>query len=115
MEQYRDDSDNKGNSQRYFEREDAYLRAEKRIKQLKGFYWHLFWYVVINMFLIVTIAVNQENGDIWNFGTFSTAIFWGIGLILHALNVFGKNALFSKAWEERKIQDYMEKDKKKWE
>ena len=92
-----------------FKREEAYLRAEKRLKELKGFYWHAFWYVAVNIFLIVLIAINS-NGHFWNFGTFSTPIFWGLGLGFHALAVFGKNLFFSKSWEERKIKEYLDKE-----
>ena len=102
------------NNNNDFEKEDAYLRAEKRLKALKGFYSHAFFYVVINLFLIGMVAFNS-GGDFWNFGTFSTAFFWGIGLAFHAMGVFSKNALFSKSWEERKIQEYINSDQNKWE
>ena len=92
------------------QKEQAYIRAKKRVKKLKGFYWHAFWYVVVNIFIISMIVSN--NGDFWHFGTFSTAIFWGIGLGFHALSVFGKSFLFSKSWEEKKIKEYMDNDKK---
>ncbi|MCK5638887.1 MAG: 2TM domain-containing protein, partial [Flavobacteriaceae bacterium] len=47
---------------------------------------------------------------------FTTAFFWGIGLMFHAYGVFGKNLLFSKDWEERKIKEIIEKDKQDlWE
>ncbi|PKQ46015.1 2TM domain-containing protein [Confluentibacter flavum] len=96
-----------------YKKEDAYIRAEKRLKELKGFYWHAFWYVVVNLFLIGMVVVN--GGDLWHFGTFSTALFWGIGLGFHALSIFGKNMMFSKNWEDRKVQEFMDKDKKNWE
>lgn len=94
-----------------YNKEDAYLRAQKRLKNIKGFYWHAFWYVVVNIFLLVMIIPNS-GGNFWHLGTFSTPLFWGIGLAFHGLSVFGKNLLFGKAWEERKIQEYMDKDKK---
>tara|TARA_R110001583_G_scaffold102332_1_gene248911 strand:- start:694 stop:1020 length:327 start_codon:yes stop_codon:yes gene_type:complete len=96
-----------------YKKEDAYLRAQKKLKEIKGFYWHAFWYVVVNAFIIITIVSNSD-GNIWNLGTFSTPLFWGIGLGFHALGVFGKNLFFGKAWEERKIKEYMDKDKKRW-
>lgn len=102
------------NTSNKYQKEEAFLRAEKRLKALKGFYSHAFFYVVVNLFLIVMIAINAK-GDFWNMGTFSTPLFWGIGLFFHAIGVFGKNRLFSKAWEERKIQEYMESDQTKWE
>ena len=52
----------------------------------------------------------------FEFSTFSTAIFWGIGIAFHALGVFGTNIFLGHDWEERKIQQIMSKDKtKKWE
>ncbi|MDO5970466.1 2TM domain-containing protein [Flavivirga aquimarina] len=97
-----------------YKKEKAYLRAQKRLKEIKGFYWHLFWYVVVNIFIFIMIASNSD-GDIWHLGTFSTPLFWGIGLGFHAIGVFGKNLFFGKAWEERKINEFMDKDKKRWE
>ena len=94
-----------------YKKEDAYLRAQKRLKNIKGFYWHAFWYVVVNIFLFVMVLSNSD-GNIWHFGTFSTPLFWGIGLGFHALSVFGKNLFFGKAWEDRKIKEFMDKDKK---
>lgn len=92
--------------------EKRYLRAQKKLKEIKGFYWHLFWYLVVNIFLWITIYVNLEQGEsFFKLGHFWTAIFWGIGLFFHWFGIFGKNVIFSKDWEERKIKEYMEKDK----
>ncbi|GAA4281026.1 2TM domain-containing protein [Gaetbulibacter aestuarii] len=94
--------------------EDAYFRAQKRVKEIKGFYWHLFWYVVVNVFLIY-LFTREGNQDFWSFSTFTTAFFWGIGLSFHGLRVFGKNIFFSKSWEQRKMKEFMEKERKNWE
>jgi hypothetical protein len=96
-----------------YKKEDAYIRAQKRLKEIKGFYWHAFWYVVVNIFLLIMIIPNSSGNNWWHFGTFSTPIFWGIGLAFHALGVFGKNLIFGKAWEDRKIQEFMDKDKRR--
>lgn len=93
---------------RNFRNEDAYLRAEKRLKELKGFYWHAFWYVAVNIFIIIMIVTN--GGSLFHFGTWSTPFFWGIGLGFHAIGVFGKSRLFGKSWEERKIKEFMERE-----
>lgn len=92
--------------------ENAYLRAQKRLKEIKGFYGHAFWYVVVNIFIIVMIVINSD-GSAWHFGTFSTAIFWGLGLGFHALSVFGKNLFFSKSWENKKIEEFMKKEEER--
>ena len=107
MDTYKLEENNNKNHQK----EQAYARAKKRVKALKGFYWHAFWYVTVNVFIITMVAVNSNNENFWHFGTFTTAFFWGIGLAFHALSIFGKSALFSKDWEARKIKEYMDKDK----
>tara|TARA_R110002050_G_scaffold100580_1_gene208163 strand:+ start:113972 stop:114301 length:330 start_codon:yes stop_codon:yes gene_type:complete len=92
-------------------------RAKEKVAQLKGFYIHLIVYVVINTgFMTMKLARNLANGEsffeaIWDFGTFATPFFWGIGLVFHAFKVFSFNPFFSKDWEERQIKKYMEEDK----
>ena len=41
------------------------------------------------------------------------AFFWGIGLVAHGLSTFGGEIFFGSAWEEKKIKELMEKEKKK--
>jgi len=100
-------------NQSAFEREEAYLRAQKKVKALVGFYWHLASYVIVNLFIIIMIVSN--GGTLWSFGTFATAFFWGIGLLFHFLGVFGVDFFFGKNWEQRKIKEMMDKDTKHWE
>lgn len=92
-----------------YQKEEAYLRAKNRVKELRGFYAHAFWYVIVNIFITVLIGYNS-NWNIWHFGTFATPLFWGIGLAFHAIGVFGKNLFFSRSWEERKIREFMDQD-----
>ena len=73
-------------------------RAKERVKKLKGFYNHLAIYLVINcVFICVNIYraldditnISDPNFFKWmKFNTFSTAIFWGIGLFIHAVFIF---------------------------
>jgi uncharacterized integral membrane protein len=99
---------------RDYAREEAYLRAKKKLEKLMGFYWHLAVYIIVNAFLIILITVNSGQ-SFFSFGTWATAFFWGIGLLFHFLGVFGPNFMFGKDWEERKIKEYMDKDKKYWD
>ncbi|WP_046744304.1 2TM domain-containing protein [Kordia zhangzhouensis] len=101
---------------RSYEEEERYMRARKKVESLKGFYGHLASYVVINIFILVLIAFNMDEGEhFWKFEHFFTAFFWGIGLAFHALGVFGPDLFFGKNWEERKIKEYMSNQKQNWE
>ena len=95
-----------------FEKEEAYLRAKKKLEKITGFYWHLAAYVVVNIFLIVLISSHRDEGEsFFDFGTFATAIFWGIGLAFHFFGVFGPGFLFGKNWEQRKIKQFMDRER----
>ncbi|UGU15596.1 2TM domain-containing protein [Sinomicrobium kalidii] len=101
-----------------YTREERYLFAKKKLNRIKAFYRHLFWYLAINVFLLVLIGTEMEwKGDeFWSFGTFSTAIFWGIGVVIHGVTTFVPDLFLGKTWEERQIRKYMEKDKReRWE
>ena len=98
--------------------DEHYNLAYKRVKRIKGFYIHFFVYVLVNIFIICANYYESisENKTFLSFETFSTALFWGIGLLAHGMSVFGKNIFFGQNWEEKKIQELMEKEKnEKWE
>ena len=94
-------------------------KAMKKVKSIKGFYKHLAVYIIINILLIAMHWRDLEPGEEFlSFATFSTAIFWGFGLAIHAFGVFGTDVFFGSDWEDRKIREIMDKDggsKEKWE
>ncbi|WP_298392577.1 2TM domain-containing protein [Flavobacterium sp.] len=96
-----------------------YEKALKRVKKIKGFYSHAIVYVVINIMIIIINIQNLKSGESYfKLENFFTAFFWGIGLLAHGLSTFGGEFLFGTNWEERKIQELMEKEKKeqqKWQ
>ena len=97
-----------------FVKEDAYIRAKKKVDAIKGFYWHLATYIIVNIF-IVTVIVSNSDVEVFSFAALSTPLFWGIGLLFHFLGVFGSGILFGSGWEKRKIKEFMDKDLQNWE
>jgi uncharacterized integral membrane protein len=94
---------------------DRYERATKRVKRIKSFYTHAVVYVVINIMIVIINIQNMDAGESYfQWQNFTTLFFWGIGLLAHALSVFTPNFFLGKDWEERKIKELMEKDKKSW-
>jgi hypothetical protein len=100
-----------------FQPEDKYAAAEREVKRLKGFYTHLIVYIVINIMIVFLNIRDLDKGESYfKIENFFTAFFWGIGLTAHGLSVFGRNIFFGKNWEEKKIQELIEKEKsEKWE
>ena len=86
-----------------------YQQAKKRVKQIKGFYIHLIVYILVNLFLVaLKLVKNQDydSGNFWGMGL------WGVGLVVHGLSVFLPGFLFGNDWEERKIREIMDKNRK---
>ena len=95
--------------------EIKYQEAVRKVKKIKGFYTHAIVYVVINLMIIIVNTQNSTEG-LFRLKNFSTAIFWGIGLLAHAMSVFMPGIILGKDWEEKKIKELMEKEKNnKWE
>lgn len=81
---------------------EKYLRAKKRVEDLKGFYGSLIAYIVVIPFLIF---INYRTS--WQFQWFWFPMFgWGIGLIIQGFQTFG----YGHDWEARKIKEIMDKE-----
>ncbi|MGB5236266.1 MAG: 2TM domain-containing protein [Flavobacteriaceae bacterium] len=95
-------------------KDDKIKRAKKRLDELKGFYIHLAVYIGVNAFILINIALRSYNDSdsFWEFGTFVTPVFWGIGLLFHAIHTFNLNPFFGKDWEKKQIQKFMDEDKR---
>jgi hypothetical protein len=97
--------------------EERYLLAKKRLKRLKEFYVHLAAYIVVNLLLtILTIIEKFYDGSVKVIFVVDTNwiwLFWGIGVLLHGLRVFGFSSFVRKGWEERKIKEFMNQNKNK--
>ena len=101
-----------------FQDNPEYTIAYRRMKKIKGFYVHLVIYILVNAFFLFIrqTQMGSDVGSLWQLKNFTTAFFWGMGLIGHALSVFGKDIFFGRNWEQRKIKQFMDNDKaEKWE
>lgn len=81
----------------------AYIKASKRVKELKGFYGNLTSYCLVIPFLIfVNLYTSPQYHWFW-----WPMLGWGIGVASHAFQVFG----IGKNWEEKQIRKIMDNDR----
>ncbi|MFL9844295.1 histidine kinase [Flavobacterium rhizosphaerae] len=93
------------------ESENAYLRAQKKVEDIKGFYGNLFSYILINTGLAIFNAI--VSPQYWWF--LYSAVGWGIGVVIHGLTVFNFMPFLGSDWEDRKIRELIEKEQNnKW-
>jgi hypothetical protein len=91
------------------EKEITLQRAKKRVAALRGFYIHLSVYVIVNLFLFLLNIITSPD-VLWFYWPL---LGWGIAIVVHGLSVFwGFDRPFGAAWEEKKIGEIMEKEKK---
>lgn len=87
--------------------EEAYLRAKKKVENLKGFYWNLITYIVVIPILAYINYLTTWNEIKWFWFPMAG---WGVGLLLHAFSVFGTDKVFGSDWEEKKVKEFMDKE-----
>ena len=94
---------------------EKYKKVKKRIHEIKQFYKHFSAYLIINLFFIGRrIYKDIDRGDLvieafTDLSNYNFFFWWGIGLIIHGMLVFGAPRIFSKDWEQRKIDELMKK------
>lgn len=88
---------------------ENFQKAKNRVKEIKDFYIHLIWFV-FGMGFMIYINLKYSPEYLWFFWSL---LGWGIGLFFHAARVFNVLPFFNKDWEERKIKELMEEDKKR--
>lgn len=92
-----------------YQKDDRYERAMKRVEDIKGFYGNLGSYIVVNLGLMILNLVTTPE-HLWFYWPM---IGWGIGVIFHGMKVFNYVPFFGKEWEEKKLKQFLEEEKRK--
>ena len=82
-----------------------YAKAKEHVEKLKGFYGNLLAYCIV----IPCLAILNYNTTSFPWIIFPT-LFWGLGVTMHGMEVFGYNPMWGKSWEEGKIRKFMDDD-----
>lgn len=81
-----------------------YIEAKRRVRRIRKFYSHFTSWIVFSIFFVF-LNITTGGPEFW-------AIFpimgWGIGVLFHAISVFGLPGL-GKDWEERLIERELER------
>ena len=85
--------------------EEMYEEAKKRVQAKRGFYKHLFAYVLVNAILVVVWAFPAGGGYPWFLWVIGG---WGIGVVMNFIEVF----VWPKGGERTAIAREVEKMKR---
>lgn len=88
---------------------EKYKRAQSRVRRIKSFYSSLITFIVVNIVLIVINLITNPY-HLWFYWV---TIIWGCILIVQAINTFTiRDRFLGEEWEERKIKEIMDREKK---
>lgn len=86
------------------EQNEKYHQAKQRVEEEKAFYTHMIVYILVigGIWLVNYLTSPSYWWAVW------PTLGWAIGLFFHGFGVFGKNAIFGKKWEEKRMKELME-------
>jgi sensor histidine kinase YesM len=92
--------------------DDRYVRARKRVEELKEFYYSLISYCVVIPFLFFIWYRYTPHAIQW---FWFPMLGWGMGLAFHAYKVYVNDGMLGNGWEKRKIEKFMrEEEEQRW-
>ena len=85
-----------------------YERARDRVQELKGFYAHAAVFLFANIVLVVLnlATLRKNDGVLWFVWPL---VGWGLVLAIHAVSVFGIGRFLGREWEQRRIQQELDR------
>lgn len=92
----------------------AYWRARRMVRALRGWYIHVLVYAVVNAWLWLRFlyfpspAWSHYSATGWPW-PLTTTLAWGLGLTVHGLLVWTRLSRRGRDWEQRKIQEFMDR------
>jgi len=81
----------------------AYQAAQKRVREMRGFYVHLAVYVLVNA-LLFTINMLGSPETLWFIFPLGG---WGIAVAIHALRTFARRRFLGPEWQARKMDELL--------
>lgn len=94
--------------------DQKYLRAKKKVGEMKRFYTNLMMYI---FFICALAGLNYYTNQFSNPWFLWAALGWGIGIFFQVIKVFNWTPFMGSNWEERKLKQFMDEENNKnpWE
>lgn len=84
--------------------DEKIARARVQVAAITGFFIHLSLFAIV---MVILGSVNFiDNKTVWVHWPF---LGWGLGILGHAISVFGETPNFIKQWQSRKIKEIKQK------
>lgn len=89
--------------------EVKYLKAQRRVREIRAFYNTIVTYVLVNILLVIINLITDRH-HLWFYWV---TLIWGFALIWQGFKIFAFGGTFlGKEWEERQVRNIMSKQDK---
>lgn len=101
----------------YTSNRTPYDMAVYRVAQIRRFYVHLFIFgIVLGIYILKNYFGAALNFIPFEFINLTVISIWGLIIGIKAVKLFSQELFFGKKWEDRKMDEFMGKEKTtKWE
>ena len=89
--------------------ENKYLKAKRRVAEIKKFYTSLISYII---FITALAGLNYYVNGLRHPWFLWAAFGWGIGLFFQGMKAFRWFSFFGKDWEEKKMREFMDEEER---
>ncbi|WP_400079840.1 2TM domain-containing protein [Winogradskyella sp. R77965] len=88
------------------------VKAKRKVRRVQIFYLHLAFYIIVVALLLFNLYIIEEGPYKNNIIALNLSILvaWTVFIIIHGLNVFKEKRIFKKSWEDKKVQEFLEKE-----
>ena len=87
-------------------RDPALQRAERHVKVVRDFYYHLMVFVLVNaLLIIIDVGGGANDGFLGLDFAYWIALFWGFGIIGHAIYTFFGDHRVTKVYAQEKKRE----------
>lgn len=87
-------------------RDSALERAERHVKIVRDFYYHLMVFVLVNaLLIIIDVGGGANDGFLGLDFAYWITLFWGFGILGHAIYAFFGENRISKVYAEEKQRE----------
>lgn len=86
--------------------------ARKKVRRIKVFYLHLALYVISLALILYNFLIIEEGPYKDNIISLNLSIIvaWTVFIFIHGFIAFKEGKVFSKSWEEKKINEFSQKE-----
>lgn len=97
--------------------QEQFLKAKKKVHNIKVFYIHLVGYLIVVALLLYNLYIMAgPHKEFFFWFDIIILAAWSVFILVHGWHVFKGRIVFKKSWEERKMEEFINKeDTKRWE